>query len=81
MCGGGVGDRRIQQTLLQVILTKEGYFQIYHKVFLHKGNVLWKEFMTPCKHVSLIGNWIHSTKHFIGIFISHFRNDPERNAL
>ena len=60
---------------------KEGYFQIYHKVFLHKGNVLWKEFMTTCKHVSLIGNWIHSTKHFIGIFISHFRNDPERNAL
>lgn len=37
--------------------------------------------MTPYKHVSLIGNWIHSTKHFIGIFISHFRKDLERNAL
>lgn len=37
--------------------------------------------MTSYKHVSLIGNWIHSTKHFIGIFISHFRKDPERHAL
>ena len=37
--------------------------------------------MTPYKNVSLIGNWIHSTKHFIGIFISHFRNDPERNGF
>ena len=41
-----MGELAIQQTLLQVNLTKEGYFQIYHKVFLHEGNVLWKEFMT-----------------------------------
>lgn len=56
----------------------EGYFQIFSNVLLHRGSFYGWNSQIKC--ASLIETWIDLLKHFIGIFISHLRQDSKRDV-